>query len=360
VDKNQFISVLTRFSESSTEEAKAILSLKEQYPYSQLLHALSARVSRDHGFSLQQTELQTAAVYASDRAVLKDIVTGSYAGETTEAPVVATVVKTTTSVITDPVSAYRPTPVNDDLVNEVMHDLERLTELKHNFEMLFIDVPDSAIRTTTVIPAKEIQKQQHADVQEEKHNVVQEEKHIVRTPIITAPPVHADDEKTLSHDSDDGESKPRESSLSKKQRIVEIARAMNAAAESDGTRTHSPVKKNRKDNPEQSLIEEIRSTKEEIVPAGEKQKEQLEMIEQFIKIQPSISSQKEKLAAAPEGDLSSTKNGEFGDNIVSETLVDILLKQGKKEKAIEVLKKLIWKFPQKKAYFAAQIEDLKK
>ena len=49
----------------------------------------------------------------------------------------------------------------------------------------------------------------------------------------------------------------------------------------------------------------------------------------------------------------------YGDNIVSETLVEILLKQGKKDKAIEVLKKLIWKFPQKKAYFAAQIEDLK-
>ena len=54
------------------------------------------------------------------------------------------------------------------------------------------------------------------------------------------------------------------------------------------------------------------------------------------------------------------ENLTYGENIVSETLVHILLKQGKKEKAIEVLKKLIWKFPQKKAYFAAQIEDLKK
>jgi hypothetical protein len=40
--------------------------------------------------------------------------------------------------------------------------------------------------------------------------------------------------------------------------------------------------------------------------------------------------------------------------------VEILIHQGKKERAIEVLKKLIWKFPQKKAYFAAQIEDLKR
>jgi TolA-binding protein len=41
-------------------------------------------------------------------------------------------------------------------------------------------------------------------------------------------------------------------------------------------------------------------------------------------------------------------------------LAQILTRQGKKDKAIEVYKKLIWKFPQKKAYFAAQIEDLKK
>ena len=68
-----------------------------------------------------------------------------------------------------------------------------------------------------------------------------------------------------------------------------------------------------------------------------------------------------KPAAIPpeSGDLSEP-SGHFGENIVSETLVEILLKQGKKEKAIEVLKKLIWKFPQKKTYFASQIEELRK
>ena len=83
------------------------------------------------------------------------------------------------------------------------------------------------------------------------------------------------------------------------------------------------------------------------------------MIDQFIKTQPSISNAKDKPVNIASGDLSTIKTGEFSDNIVSETLVDILLKQGKKDRAIEVLKKLIWKFPQKKAYFAAQIEELK-
>jgi predicted Zn-dependent protease len=50
----------------------------------------------------------------------------------------------------------------------------------------------------------------------------------------------------------------------------------------------------------------------------------------------------------------------FGEHIVSETLADILIRQGKREKAIDVFRKLIWKFPQKKAYFAARIEELTK
>ncbi len=110
--------------------------------------------------------------------------------------------------------------------------------------------------------------------------------------------------------------------------------------------------------PADLLIEEIKSTKKKVNPEGPKQKEQIEIIENFIKTQPSIT--KNKLANPPPSSTDLTeKSLVYGDNIISETLVEILLKQGKKDKAIEVLKKLIWKFPQKKAYFAAQIEELK-
>lgn len=105
------------------------------------------------------------------------------------------------------------------------------------------------------------------------------------------------------------------------------------------------------------LIEEIKNSKEKIIVEGHKQKEQTEIIDEFIKTQPSISPAR---TVTPKVEDLSEKYDMYGDNIVSETLVEILLKQGKKEKAVEMLKKLIWKFPQKKAYFAAQIEALKK
>jgi hypothetical protein len=109
-------------------------------------------------------------------------------------------------------------------------------------------------------------------------------------------------------------------------------------------------------SPDDGLIEEIKITKKIINPEGEKQIEQINLIDQFIKSSPTIQRGK----VAPQTEDLTENHSAFTDHIISETLVEILLKQGKKDKAVEVLRKLIWKFPQKKAIFAAQIEDLKK
>lgn len=323
MNKDKFIHVLHHFSDSSAAEAQQVLSLKDDFPYSQMLHALSARLSRDHGFSTQQQELQLAAIYASDRAVLKEIMTqsGTVSHHTSspaivvETPVAApVVVQAETSTI--------------DLAEEIINDLDRLHELKHNFEMLFVDVPQVAIAT-------------------------------VQTPAPAAAPEPRVADTDADTDTEAPVAKPKESSKARKARIVELARALAAEEGFVSADDLKPGKK-KKESTGDHLIEEIRSSKQELEPSGEKQKEQIEIIDHFIKIQPSITNTKEKLNAVHTGDLATIKNGEFGDNIVSETLVEILLRQGKKDKAIEVLKKLIWKFPQKKTYFAAQIEELKK
>lgn len=318
MDKIQFATVLKHYSDSSEQEAQEVLSLKGLFPYSQMLHALSARVSKDHGFSNQQSELQLAAVYAADRMVLKEIITKD-SPERTE--VITQVVKKTdikaTSAITiaeAPTIIIEPKGSSDDVAEELMHDLERLSELKNNFEALFIDQPNTKLKP-----------------------IVHEEPPVVKA---EPDPVHLD------------------SGLTKKQRIIELAKSLQA--ENEVAMPGTPIVQKKKENPAEKLIEEIKTSKKEIEPEGEKLKEQIEIIDHFIKIQPSISNVKERAQQIPSGDLSTIKSGEFGENIVSETLVELLIKQGKKDKAIEVLKKLIWKFPQKKAFFAAQIEDLKK
>lgn len=350
---DRFLEVLTNYSNCSEGEALKVLDLKDKFRYCQLLHALSARLSKDHGLVDQARELQIAAVYAADRSVLKDVMTldnivveARYkpiqkpANKVVTPKVVATPTVDSLPVQESPVvlSTESVTLVNEGqttashvdeevhetgtLADQVMNDLERLHELRHNFEMMFVDgAGDLKIQT---------------------------EKMVEKLP-------------DLPVESGESTEENLQSGKSKRARIIELAKALEASKNNEAAEDHdvTPLKTN-KLHPGENIIEEIVSSKHEIEPESPKQKEQLEIIEHFIKSQPTISNSKDKPIPAPGANLSTIKTGEFSDNIVSETLVEILLRQGKKDKAIEVLKKLVWKFPQKKAYFAAQIEELKK
>jgi hypothetical protein len=308
VDKNSFTSLLHRYSGTSPEEAEAIVSLKDDYPFSQLLQTLAARVSRDHDFSNHPQLLEVAAIHAADRVVLKELITFRPAEVAAEAQPAAPDV----AAPAEPIKPKIQSIEHIDYADEVMRDLSQLNSARHNFEMMFVEYSEVSA------PAK----------------VVPETD---REPVVEAAP-----------------SKGK----SKKERIRELAKAM-AQQDSDKYQESGKKTGGRKMNHSDELIQEIQSSKQEITPDNDKQKEQIEIINQFIRIQPSISNSKDRTIPLT-GDLNPIKSGEFGDNIVSETLVEILIKQGKKDKAIEVLKKLIWKYPQKKSYFASQIEDLKK
>jgi hypothetical protein len=330
VDKTEFLQLLQHYATTSVDEAQEIASLRTQYPYSQLLQTLAARSSKDHGLQHQQRDLQLAAVYAADRALLKEIITLQ-----PEEPVQQIVSKHVDADV-----QVAATLDSVDMADIVMDDLERLSKLKGTFENLFMDYPKSVTPDDSeVIPLKP------AATEKE---VVPSKTGGAETAAITK----SAEEKVIRI-------KTQGSAKSKKERIIEMARAMSSNSTTDDS---APTKKKLRDkdgNPVDELIAQIQNSKDEMIPEGERQKQQIEIINQFIRVQPSISSPRDR-APSSVGDLTPVKSGEFGDNIVSETLVEILIKQGKKDKAIEILKKLIWKYPQKKAYFASQIEDLKK
>ncbi len=288
MEKNQFYNLLSNYTSLSADEAGQLISLEQQFPYSQVIHGMAARAANDNALEDKEHQLHLSAIYSTDRNVLKSVMT-SQQKPRTEAPQPKPVIsemkeiaKTSETIeeisTTDGVKEHLlpSMPGNltgDALFDEVMHDLEILKDRKHQFEVAV-----------------------------DRH------------------------EKGLPFPTTEN-SKPRK-----------------AKSPSD---------------PDEGLLNEIKTSKKKIKPEGPKQKEQIEIIDQFIKTQPNISKNKSVTSSESKDDLSDD-NLTYGENIVSETLVQILIKQGKKEKAVEVLKKLIWKFPQKKAYFAAQIEDLKK
>ncbi|MCF8303575.1 MAG: hypothetical protein K9I94_09910 [Bacteroidales bacterium] len=86
------------------------------------------------------------------------------------------------------------------------------------------------------------------------------------------------------------------------------------------------------------------------------EKTKKELIEDFIKEEPTISSPpKHKFFKASEA---AEKSLEEHNDLFSETLARIYLKQGNAEKAKRIYKQLMLKFPEKSSYFAAQLKKL--
>jgi hypothetical protein len=325
--KTEFKELLHRYTKSTQKEAEQVLLLEKEYPYSQLLRSLAARLSKDHDLATQKEELQMAAVYSADRHVLKQIMSGEISSNS----------EASTTVVNVPTESLE----YHDYAEEVVHDLEILHELKHNFELLYDeqtkrnDASDRAaakkVSSTNPKPraaAKAVKKVKAKTAKSDSTKAkLKKAKTVKKT--------KANPKKLAKTSSTVRAKKKSKPSLEKKRLVLKSATLND------------------------DLLHEIETSKRRLKPENNKQKEQIQLIDQFIKAQPSISSMRDRAALAPAEDLVSLKQGEFNDQIISETLVDILKMQGKKEKAIEVLKKLIWKFPQKKAYFAAQIEELK-
>jgi hypothetical protein len=319
--KTEFTELLHRYTNSTRSEAENVLLLEKQYPYSQLLHSLAARVCKDHRLATQQTALQIAAVYAADRHVLKEIMSKS--------------VNTISSNLANPVSTFHSTIDSVDYADAVMNDLKQLDKSRHKFEMLFVDLPKQQIKKAAPVKKQAISKPA-ASAKKAVKKTAQASKKKLKPTV-----------------------KSKKLRVKKAVQVKKIAKAKPKTKErTKKAKKHTkPVKK--KTQTGEELIAQLELTKKKLKPESPKHREQLQIINQFIKAQPTISQARGNPTHATHADLVPLKQGEFGEQIVSETLVKILASQGKNEKAIEVLKKLIWKFPQKKAYFAAQIEELK-
>ena len=116
-----------------------------------------------------------------------------------------------------------------------------------------------------------------------------------------------------------------------------------------------PKSKKRKVSKDE-LIESIRrKEKKEIL--DKKKQEQIDIIKAFSKKEIKLATLKELEGQQKQDDLSE-KSTKLNLDLITEAYAKILVKQGKKNRAKEIYKKLMVKFPDKNTYFADLLKEL--
>jgi hypothetical protein len=331
VDLKRLEEIVATPALANNNDLKELLELSEQYPYAHYLKILISKVAQ-HVHDLEQiNKLNTAAIYSSDRNILKKVITDP--DYTIYLPL--QILDVHNNALKPKKHAPSPKPTNSPepgpeatgtagntapdqlpkaakkesgggIFNEVMKNLERLKSLRRKYTFLEKKEDEELKRTEEHI------KQTAASVRRDT------EMENSAGPMPTSEDLESPNHKKRTGPSDTVE-------------------------KTESAPPKEPEKK----------VEVKAAPKVELAY-------QKELIDQFInrKITMPGPGQTNAPTENEQEDLS-VQNMDYESNVVSETLAKIYKKQGKTEKAVDIYKKLIWKYPQKKAYFAARIEDLK-
>lgn len=307
--------LLNHPKEANKEDIPILEEFIQKFPYSQMLHILRAKIGFLQNDVNKSKKLTKAAIYASNRAILKELIQKeTYLENIEEIPVYQDLPIIELEDDSDGFGSDSHIDVKGDdsasIFDEVLKNLQKLKSLREQFLFLEEDI----------------------DTEESKEQ---------NTDSLKKP------KKTKSSESSKIKKKLPSKQKAKKEKLDEI---LEKDQEID-------TKVNEYFISEIAQKEEPRSENKTSKKTAEK-----EIIEKFIEEQPSIGSIEKELRKSQEEitkDLSE-KSTRFGDDLITENLAVIFLKQGKKERAIDIYRKLIWKLPQKKAYFAARIEEINK
>ncbi|MTI19911.1 hypothetical protein E1176_02650 [Fulvivirga sp. RKSG066] len=343
MNKQKFTQLVKDHDQISAEDRKKLHELVSSYPYSQIIHTLVAKANMDAHTDIAKQTLGYAAMYATDRSVLKDIVTPPVK-EKKEPKESATPDKPQTKKVEVKQSDTQAKDTKQEAKSESTSDKPQIKQgTRISFDPQVMQKGEFHMRDQILEDLKALK--------ESKENYLE----------------WVESEESSSNEND----KPTEVKVTKPAKkkssqvpakkettVVKKKDATPKKVESKKPATQDDAKAKTDKKTAKKTSSKKKSTKKSKAKSGSTN-DQSDIIDRFISKEPSITAKASRRSASNQEDLSQPST-EFTEDLISENLAKIMISQGKTDKAIDIYKKLIWKFPQKKAYFATQIEELKK
>jgi hypothetical protein len=318
VNKDKFLSYIKNPEEMSEDDISVLEEFVSKYPFCQLGHLFLAKITHDNNKPDKTLKLNHAALYTVNRAILKRIIEDGW--------------HVSPQVINQP---FAPT------------SQLRISEEDKMTEAPFTNEAPQASTTSQQEPGE--QNQEIRDEIESRDSTENDSTVTEATP--PSEPQYSDVANQII-------------------KAIEENRQLRKQFEEKDSgspgMTKNPDENNNKIKDGEVISNYSMKPDDIVKEASEKgerkKKKQIEIIDNFISHESALVKRKLKIpegSSALQEDLS-LKSSSLNDDLVSENLALIMKNQGKVDLAIDIYKKLIWKFPQKKAYFASLIEELKK
>lgn len=357
-------------SSISLSDVEGIEKMKEKYAYASTLHLLVLKAkAMQHSVDFEAA-LNKSAVYVMDRAYLYDFLHQEEQADV-EGVVEKEVENEDTLTLQDNIVEKL-----DEVVEEIKHPEEEETVLdvidekveEGEEEVTFFDAPayDISLISSEVedeVVEEQAEEEIEQDALEEgveiiEEEIAEEEDNGVVIDWEIQEIVNEDEEMSFVEwlksrkTNKPSEDKEEKKQINQKEQITTKENIDEFVAEQ---------KEDEKKEPEQKIenlprVEEIKEVVQEKKDKGLSKKQINALLDKFIQSDPKISR--------PEKDMynpvkTAQQSVEDQESLVTETLAKIHLLQKNYSKAIETYKRLILVYPEKKIYFATQIEKIR-
>lgn len=391
----------------SNKELAHLENLITNFPYCQVAHILVAKAYKDSDNMLSSKKIRTAAAYTANRRKLKhfiqqeqEVAQPTITPQAT-APTVTKKEETPTTTEhtakAETVTTVRPKPrteVPKPEKNNIASDLEQtLAQLKASKKAAFEHLsrtdktqrsnqPKTAVEEKPTPPTKTESKKPQGKTEEkspqqkvtpvkEKQAPVSPPKKAPATNKTTAkskapvkkatkrtPKKKVPEKKTTAKKETQPVSKK---APAKKQSVADKKKSKEEHIPSSPQKVQSTrtgaVLDHREEAPADTLLHYLEHAKQHRNKV--KKKEQIAIIDEFIKKDPSIKRNSANETKAPQKDLSAHAT-RLKSIVITENMAKINLRQGNDKRAIEIYNELMLKYPEKKGYFASQIDKINK
>lgn|SRR6185312_15835768 len=363
---------------AGTEYKTALADILQTFPYFQLAQVLLAKQMYDTHEPEASMRIKLASVYAPDRKAMYQLFkSGNISPETQQAPVVAAIHPTLQTSVTSkeginynfvyssttvkrPETATVEETSNDSAQTETFIRKESETKLSNAAAP---EKPVSATEQKPVENKPQIKKTEPTLSPIKKASplpsIEKKEEKLLIPPIKPITPVEKTDIDKKPEEKNRIPLKPRITEqyavpIKKEPSTIETKKTEKPEQVMQG----EPISENRLKYSFSSwlkVLPEINVDTKKIENLVN-QREKLDIINTFLENLPSISRPRtEFFSPVKAARLSITEN----DEIVSETLAGIYLKQGNLQKAVKAYETLLEQFPEKKNIFAPRIEEIR-